>query len=157
MKKLHVTLIALFTLFAVQAQTVTEASLLGEWTPKKIMVEGTTIDFKTGDVTLSAEAASEIEASGEDVEEVKTMIKEGMGSADVKNIRVLFKKGLIAEFHKGESVKNLTYTLSDKNGVTHLMRSDGKTMSVALKDGLLQLVPEGEAAGGPSIYFEKTK
>jgi len=158
MKKLHITLIALFMLFAAQAQTVTEKDLLGEWTPSKLEMQGTTINFKTGDVTFSKEVEEEATAGGQDIEEVKEMVKEGLAGQGIDKVRVVFKPGMAADFHKEDSVKNLTYTLKEENGATILTRSDGKIMVVSLKDGFLQIVPEGQdGAGGPSIFFEKKK
>jgi len=158
MKKLHITLIAFFALFIAQAQTVTEKDLLGEWTPRKMTVQGTFIDFKTGDITFSPETQEQVEASGQDIEEVKTMVKEGLANGGMDKIKVIFKSGLAAEFHRPDSVKEVTYTLSVESGSTYMIRNDGKEMKVSIADGLLQLVPRGEeGADAPAIYFEKKK
>ncbi|MES2487240.1 MAG: hypothetical protein V4581_14990 [Bacteroidota bacterium] len=158
MKKLHITLIAFFVLFIAQAQTVTEKDLLGEWTPRKMTVQGTFIDFKTGDITFSPETQEEVEASGQDIEEVKNMVKEGLANGGMDKIKVIFKSGLAAEFHRPDSVKEVTYTLSVESGSTYMIRNDGKEMKVSLADGLLQIVPRGEEGeDAPSIYFEKKK
>jgi hypothetical protein len=156
MKKLHITLVALFMFIAAQAQAITEKDLIGEWVPSKIIVQGTTIDFKTGDVTFSDEAKEQAEASGEDLEGAKEMIKEGI-SSQLGGIRVLFKTGLKVEFHRPDSVKDLTYTLAQDGTTTYIKRSDSKEMTVSLVNGLLKIEPRGEDIGPAEIFFEKKK
>ena len=152
MKPLTYAAIAFFVLFTVQAQTITEKDLLGTWNVTFINLQGTTIDFKIGEVQLSDEAAAEIEAKGQDLEEAKKGIMTEIGPL-FNEMYVAFKPGLIMYLNAPGAQKNTPYTLKEVSGTTYIVRNDGKEINFTLKDSVLNLFnPEGT-----SLSFEKKK
>jgi len=154
MKQLTHAAIAFFVLFTVQAQTITEKDLLGTWNVTFINLKGTTIDFKTGEVKLSDEAAAEIEASGQDVEESRQGIIKEIEPI-FNEIFLDFKPGLVMDFNAPGEKKNTTYTLKPDGEATLIVRSDGKELKITLKDGILNL--SNPEADGTALSFERKK
>ncbi|RYD91771.1 MAG: hypothetical protein EOP54_21900 [Sphingobacteriales bacterium] len=109
------------------------------------------------EVVLSEDTAAQLEASGEDVAEIKAAMVDGMKESGMADVKMVFKKGLTAEFHKAGSVKDLTYTLAQKDGANYIIRSDGKELRCKIEGGYLKLIPESEDLGGVALTFEKKK
>jgi len=154
MKPLTYAAIAFFVLFTVQAQTITEKDLLGTWNLSFATVQGTEINFKTGEIHLSDEAAAEIEAKGQDLEEAKKGIMTEIGPI-FNEIFLDFKPGLVMDFNAPGEKKNTTYTLKPDGEATHIVRSDGKELKITLKDGILNL--SNPEADGTALSFERKK
>lgn len=153
MKKLHLTLVALFVLIGAQAQTVTEKDLLGEWNTFKVVASGITIDLKTEEVTFTEEMKAMIEESGEDIEAVKPMIIEEMKANQFSTMKLVFKPGLKAEWTLEGEAKEFGYTIVEENGHAYLMRSDGGKMQVSFEGGTLNFI----VGDNVTIGFEKKK
>ncbi|MES2487241.1 MAG: hypothetical protein V4581_14995 [Bacteroidota bacterium] len=154
MKQLTYAAIAFFVLFAAQAQTVTEIDLLGTWNVSFATLQGSTINFKTGEIHLSNEAAAEIEAKGQDLEEAKKGIITEIGPL-FKEMYVEFKPGLIMDLNVPGAQKNTTYTLKEVSGTTYIVRNDGKEINFTLKDGVLNL--SNPEVASSVLSFEKKK
>lgn len=154
MKQLTYAAIAFFVLFTVQAQTITEKDLLGTWNLSFATLQGTEINFKTGEIHLSDEAAAEIEAKGQDLEEAKKGIMTEIGPV-FNEIFLDFKPGLVMDFNAPGEKKNTTYTLKPDGEATLIVRSDGKELKITLKDGILNL--SNPEADGTALSFERKK
>lgn len=153
MKKLHLTLVALFVLIGAQAQTPTEKDLLGEWNTFKVVTSGITVNLKTEEVTFTEEMQKMIEESGEDIEAVKPMIIDDIKAGQFGQMKMVFKPGFKAEWTFGEDAKEFGYTIVEENGNTYLVPGDGDKMQVSFDEGALNLI----VGDNVTIGFEKKK
>jgi len=136
MKKLHLTLIALFLLFAAQAQTITEKDLLGQWGIISFTVGGLGIDFETGKVTLSDEALKKLE--GQDIEALKTKMAPALEL--YRNGTMTFSPGNKMEFVIGDKHLTNSYVLTTNEGKQYLRDNSTNSVStVSLTEGLLKI------------------
>lgn len=153
MKKLHLTLVALFVLVGAQAQTVTEKDLLGEWETFMVESSGITVNLKTEEVTYTEKMKQMIEESGDDIEAVKPMIIDEVKAGPFSQMKLVFKPGLKAVWTFDGEVKEFGYTITEENGITYLVRTDGGKLQASFKGGVLSLI-FGTSA---TVSFEKKK
>jgi len=136
MKKLNVIVITLFAFFSAQAQTITEADLLGEWKLAKMDFNGVLMNFETNEVTVAPGAEENSE-----VEDLKAMLQSGM-SDEIKNARIAFKPNFVFESREGDKVQTGKYKLAS-DGTRQVLLVDTPevmTIDISLKEGLLTWV-----------------
>lgn len=134
MKKKYLSLIALFILITTQAQTVTEADLLGEWQISKIYIEGSIYDFEKGEATYSEKSIARINAEGRDTDSDKAEILNKMGS-----LQFIFKPDFKADFGPKDRLKEHNYTLTEREGATYLKMGEKSEMKIAITKGYFRL------------------
>jgi len=152
MKKSYLTLIALLMLFATQAQTITEADLVGEWKPLYIQVNGCTYNFKTDDLTLSDDIIAEEKKKGNDVGGIKNEFKNLLKARGFNDLTFIFKPEKVLEWLKDDKVNVLKYSIISKKKALYLKLEGAGELKVDLKDGFFKLLDEGT---GFEVTFEK--
>jgi len=140
MKNTIITIVCFVMAVSAFAQKISEKDLLGKWEISFVNIEGTTIDFETGTITIAPGAA---EAEGITEADLKSRITTAMGTK--ADSFVLFSEGsqLLISIRGQEDVKG-QYTITERGGqpfITH----GGIEYRADLKDGKLNLtMPAGE-------------
>jgi len=153
MKYLYCTLTAFFIIVSLQAQTIRQDDLLGEWMPISIIIsDGTSVNLEKDEVILSETMLKEVKDGGQDAEEFKANLAQGFSI--YKDIfRVAISEGVITRFEDGEAVA-APFKLIDEAGKYYL-DIDGEKNLITLKDGLLTLLPSAQGDGYFTIVLKK--
>ncbi|MES2487242.1 MAG: hypothetical protein V4581_15000 [Bacteroidota bacterium] len=153
MKKLHSACIALFIVFAAQAQTITMQTLVGSWVPAQIIMNGTTVDLEKNQVTLSADMVNDLKDTDQDEATVKAaLLEEFSGFKDIFTVK--FETGIINRFEDGATVA-APITIIEENGKQFLYIDKKEKNFIALQNGMLVLSPSAEAADEFKIILRK--
>lgn len=148
MKKLKFVVVALLISLASQAQTITEKSLLGEWRVLKIEIEGVLVNLDTGEVK-----AVDPDVGADNLELIQGMMDNG-GADEIKEGKLVFKPGLMVDFHDNTGVQTASYTLENEGNKQVLtLNVDGpSSLDASFEDGLLKLV---DGVEGTVMYMAK--
>jgi len=148
MKKLKFVVVALLISLASQAQTITEKSLLGEWRVLKIEIEGVLVNLDTGEVK-----AVDPDVGADNLEMIQGMMDNG-GADEIKEGKLVFKPGLMVDFHDNTGVHTASYTLENEGNKQVLtLNVDGpSSLDASFEDGLLKLV---DGVEGTVMYMAK--
>jgi hypothetical protein len=138
MKALKPLFMLLLVCAGMQAQTITEKDLLGEWHIVKFDFSGITGNLETGEVTVSD---PDLEATPDDINFVKNILT-GPEGEELKKGRLIVKEGLVVDILEKGRTETGSYQLINENGAQLMkMRVDHDTIKlfIALKDGELSL------------------
>jgi len=135
MKRIYSIIVTLFALAAAQAQTTTvsEDTLLGEWSLRKIAQAGNVADLKTGEVTVSDAFAAQ---KGQSKEALAAQFKTKMGSMQGT---LIFLPGKKMKFQLAAAPQSEgTYVITrDKEKQYLTDEYSGSKMEVYFNEGLL--------------------
>lgn len=150
MKNTIIAVACFFMAVSAFAQKISEKGLLGKWEISFVNIEGTTIDFETGEITIAPGAA---EAEGITQADLKSRISTAMGTK--ADSFVLFSEGsqLLISIRGQEEVKG-PYTIAEKDGQAFITHG-GIEYSAEINGGNLNLGMPIDGGGKVEMRFKK--
>lgn len=148
MKKLF-RLFTILACFAVNAQTITEADLLGDWQVSEVVFDGNYYNVEKDSLSISGDYAKKIKENSPNAtdEDVKKEAQWFVSSA--QTFKVVVKPGYLFEAYKKSRLTDKgTYTLPQNAALPIVFKGNTETIEFYLKDKKLTATVIGR--GSPS-------